>query len=381
MGPLPAAARREPRSAGRTMRVALLQDHLRVGGTERQSVQIARLLGEAGHQVRLLVFRPGGALDAVARAAGVDLVHLQPFDLGTDLLAPGLVSAVRRFSPEVVLCMGRVANAYAGWLASRLPDCAVVGSVRTGKALPWSNRWSFRRTRAVLVNSAWWRARLVREGVPDDRVFLVENGLAVDLDAALDAGGAVRDALRDELGAREGCVVALVVAGLRAGKRHQWLLRAMAGVDARREWQLWVVGDGPCLAACRALAERLGIGERVRFLGHQVEPARFYGAADIAVSASVEDAMPNFLVEAQWAARPAVACRVRGVSEVVVDGATGFTVEPDDVGGFRAAVRELVDDPALRARLGDAARVSARERFEPRRQAARLAERLAALRG
>jgi hypothetical protein len=61
---------------------------------------------------------------------------LQPIDLRLDWFAPGLSGKVRSIAPEVILCMGRMANGYAGRLQSRFPDVFVVGTMRTGRKLP-----------------------------------------------------------------------------------------------------------------------------------------------------------------------------------------------------------------------------------------------------
>ena len=79
------------------------------------------------------MFRPVGLL--ASELANTDVSHesLQSFDTSLNILAPGLFRAVRDAQPDVILCMGRVANCYGGVIQRRFPNIAVVGTVRTGK--------------------------------------------------------------------------------------------------------------------------------------------------------------------------------------------------------------------------------------------------------
>jgi hypothetical protein len=95
------------------MRLLVLQDHLRSGGTERQSILLANAFAAAGHAATLLTFRPGGALAGTVSPA-VERASLQPRDLGLDWFAPGLRRQVRARRPDLILLMGRMANCL-GW--------------------------------------------------------------------------------------------------------------------------------------------------------------------------------------------------------------------------------------------------------------------------
>jgi hypothetical protein len=97
------------------MRILVVQDQLRVGGTEKQSLFLARNFQEAGHEVVLLTFRPRGHLATAANLAGLQVEVLQGFDSGISLWAPGLMRRIRQVDPDVILCMGRTANCYAGF--------------------------------------------------------------------------------------------------------------------------------------------------------------------------------------------------------------------------------------------------------------------------
>lgn len=352
-----------------------------MGGTERQALHLARHAAEAGHTVTLLLFRPGGPLWRAPAELPFACEVLQRRDTRVCLYAPGLGRALDRLRPDALLCMGRTANCYAGWIQERRPHLAVVGTIRTGKVLfPW-HLWSLGVVRAVLVNSRWWKRRLRERGVPAERVHVVHNAL-LGGGFAMPAAEA-RESLRREAGVDPGTVVLLQVASFRRGKRHAELLRTLAPLAGARglpPWRLWLVGTGAERARCERLAGELGLREQVRFWGFQQNPHPFYGAADLAVSASAEDSLPNFLIEAQSVGLPFVAADFRGVREACQPGASALIVDRSDRAAFRAALVELMGDPARRVAMGERARAYAAQRFSPDRQADEVLEFIAALR-
>ena len=293
------------------MRVVVLQDFLRAGGTERQSVCLCRDFASAGTNATLITLRPGGRLESLAREHQVENLALTKVDLKLNFLALGLSRCLAEQRPDVVLCMGRVANAYAGHLQRKLPGVAVVGSLRTGKRIPWLNLRNFRQLPAIVVNTNWWRTALVDLGLEERRIHVIPNGLGFDWD--LDALESSRMAIRARLGTFTNEVVLVNVAGFRPGKRHEELLRILVDLPQDLNWRLWLVGDGPRHQAARKLARTLGLESRVHFAGHVADPFAYLAGADVAVSVSVEDALPNFLVEAQTLGLPVVARSFRGV--------------------------------------------------------------------
>ncbi len=348
------------------MRIWLLQDRLRSGGTERQTVLLARAFHTSGHEVTVETFRPGGVLESTLGT----LPHrvLQGFDTGLNWFAPGLVRVARAAAPEVVLCMGRMANCYAGRLAQALPATTVVGTLRTGKALPFLFRRSLARVAHIVANSAESADVLVRDhAVPPARVSVIYNGLVFP-----PVGGGAESpetGLRARFGTTAETLVLLCVGMLRPEKNQRALIEIAAGLAAGTPWQLWLAGDGSARADCEATALRLGVAERVKFLGFQADPVPLYRAADVAVLASQAESLSNFLIEAQAHGLPAVAYAAGGVGECIQDGVTGVVVAPGDAEGFRAGLHGYLESPERRSAAGAAAREFARAAFDPSRQA------------
>jgi glycosyltransferase involved in cell wall biosynthesis len=354
------------------MKILIIQDFLRSGGTERQSILLANAFAEAGHETMLLTFRPGGAVASTV-APNVMRRALQPFDLGLDWFAPGLVRKVNRFSPNIVVCMGRMANCKASTLQKAFPAVVVIATMRTGKKLPSAYRRSLVAVRHVVANSVDARNVLIREhSVPADKISVIHNSLIFGSEPMEPASIAShREALRRQHGATPATTVLLSVAMFRPEKNQRELIEIAAGLPPACDWQLWLAGDGPARPACEQLTRAQNLAGRVKFLGFHRNPSPLYGAADIAVHASSSEALSNFLIEAQAHGLPAVAYLAQGIEECFVPGRTGWAIARNDRDAFRRALmRQMSASPSARAATSAAARSYARATFDPKRQVA-----------
>lgn len=168
----------------------------------------------------------------------------------------------------------------------------------------------------------------------------------------------------------------LFLGRLDASKGIYDLLEAVAGLRAAvPDVRLVCAGDGERVAVAR-YAERLGIAEAVRFTGW-VGPSgkrALLEAAAVFALPSYEEAMPISLLEAMAAGVPVVASPQGGIPEAVVDGVSGFLAGAGNVATLERLLRRLLTERDLSARIGAAARESARLRFAPERVIPRLEE-------
>ena len=343
-------------------RILIVQDYLRSGGTERQSIHLARAFRARGHNASLLTFRPCGIL---ADSLGdVPCAALQPFDTGLNWFAPGLARVVRRTAPEIVLLMGRMAHAVGAGLTTVVPEARLVATLRTGKVLTRRYELALHRAAHVVSNSAESAARLRGPlGLPAERVSVIRNALVFEPAAALAAE--LRSAVRMAERVPEGTPVMLCVGMLRPEKNQRALIEAAARLPAGLDWRLWFAGEGPEREPCAALARSLGLADRVRFLGFQADPRPLYAAADLAVLTSRAESLSNFLIEAQAHGLPVVAARATGVTECVRDGFSARLVEPDDPTVFAGAMLAYLNDPVERRNAGRLGAVHALSSFAP----------------
>lgn len=353
------------------MKIIVVQDHLRSGGTERQSVLLANAFASAGHESTLITFRPGGAL-AQSVSPQVTHVSLQPFDFKVDWAAPGLRSRLKKAAPHVVLCMGRMANCYAGSLQRDLPQTAVIATMRTGKKLPTRYQRSLATVRHIVANSHDARDTLVRDyHVDAARIAVIHNSLIFP--AAIAGPRDLK--LRAQFGTRPETVVLLCVAMFRPEKNQRELIEIARELPVDLDWQLWLAGDGPARAECEQLVMTRNLGDRVKFPGFLRDPVPLYRAADLAVHASSSEALSNFLIEAQAHGLPVVAYAAQGIAECFVPERTGWVIPRGHPNAFRAALLRLINAPAAeRDALALAAKAFARRTFDPERQVAAYLE-------
>lgn len=313
-----------------------------------------------------------GRLLTTARAAG-RLLAGGRFDLAyvlhwrTSGVAYRLAAAARRRRPRYV---------------QAVHDGEVLGLVGGAGPRTRATRWLFRRTLAgaarIVTFGEYQVAMLQRLGVGGERVFVSAHG--VDAGAfAPEPDGELVAALRRRHGL-EGRRVLLTVARLVPHKGHDVVIRALPAILARvPDAAYLVVGAGPNAAALRALAERAGVADRVRFAGSVPagELAAHYHLCDVFVMATREagtdtEGFGIVFAEAAACGRPAIGGRTGGVAGAVRDGETGLLVDPRSPAEVADAAVRLLTDPELAGRLGEAGRRRVLQELELRDVAARV---------
>ena len=185
---------------------------------------------------------------------------------------------------------------------------------------------------------------------------------------------APRAAARAALGLPEDAAVIAMLGRISSWKGQDVLIRALAepelsgrGVIGLIAGEAWP-GSEEREAAVLELARALGVSDRVRLVGFRDDVENVYGAADVvAVPSTAPDPLPGAAIEAAAAGCAVVASAHGGLPEILRDGRTGRLVRPGDPAALSKATAALLDDPAARARLGEAAAADVRERFAPSR--------------
>lgn len=178
-------------------------------------------------------------------------------------------------------------------------------------------------------------------------------GVGVDFSRLDETGRLDRTALRREQGFGPEDFV-LVYGAEFSGRKHQeMLIRALPELPERVK--LLLPGQGALWDACRDLARALEVEDRVRFPGQAADMAPMYAMADGAVSASRSEGLPFNIMEAMYIGLPVVASAVKGHTDLISRDRTGLLYPYDDRAAFAGAVRRLLEEPGLGARLGAAA--------------------------
>jgi glycosyltransferase involved in cell wall biosynthesis len=206
------------------------------------------------------------------------------------------------------------------------------------------------------------RALLVARGYPAERILTVHSGLELETSGAAGAGAAAQGAAHR---LRVGTVARLVAV------KDIDLMLEVAGLLCRThpEVEVVVVGDGPERERLQALADQAGLAGVVSVTGRLDGIGSVLSGFDVYLVTSVfEGGVSMAVLEAMAQALPVVTTAAGGVAEAVVDGVTGYVVTRDlERGALAAALAEraaaLLDDPALRARMGAAGAQRVRDHF------------------
>lgn len=195
------------------------------------------------------------------------------------------------------------------------------------------------------------------------RIPMVRIPRAVDVTSF--AATASREQVRATVQVPVTAPVLLFVGSIAQEKRPDRLLRVLAKVLQRVPGaRLWVVGDGPLRREFEAQATADALAEAVTMFGVQDRVADFMAAADVLLLTSDTEGTPGVVLEAGCVGLPAVATRVGGVEDCVIDRQTGLLAAPADEEGLAAAVLALLDDAQLRSRMGQAARRHITDAFD-----------------
>ncbi len=194
--------------------------------------------------------------------------------------------------------------------------------------------WAARRAAASITVCRALKDEMVALGACEDKIHVLRNGVDLELFHPLP-----RRECRRELDLMR--ITLVSVGHLIERKGHHHVIDAVALLP---EVELLIVGDGEEQHSLQARVERLGLGERVRFLGalDQRELPRVYSAADVMVLASSREGWANVLLESMACGTPVVATSIWGTPEVVSEPCAGVLVERRDGESIAAGVRRLL---------------------------------------
>jgi glycosyltransferase involved in cell wall biosynthesis len=359
---------RTPSADGPPLRLLVVVDgfYPSLGGAEMQARLLCRVFAEAGHEVRVLAPWLDETRPLRETMDGVTVERIRY----PRIRVLGAMVLCLRLAWKLLRERGRY-DAVHVHMAKTL--AATVGLLR-----PWlgasmtvkiSGAWEFdggildpqRRTRPLyrLMNrliqradtiqciSRFTHAQLVAAGYPTSRLRMIPN--AVDLaryeGERRPGDGAVRVAYVGRLRQVKGVGVLV----------DAW--RELAHSGAR----LVLAGEGVMREELEAQIARLSLGDSVALAGEVADVPALLRETDVYVQPSFQEGMPNSVLEAMAAGLPVVATRVSGNEDLVTDGENGLLVPPGDPSALAAAIRRLVDDPALARRMG----ARARERVQP----------------
>jgi len=348
-----------------------------VGGSGAVAAELGKQLANRGHKVHFVSYRLPFRLGEFNQniqfhevdVASYPLFEYPPHDLA---LAAKMAEVARDAKLDLFHVHYAIPHAIAGYLAKQMlgpkapklvttlhgTDVTLVGLDRTFFEI---TRFGIQQSDGVTAVSEFLRRMTLEE-------FQIPNGIEtiynfVDLhDYCPSRAYRERGAL-----APNGERILLHVSNFRPVKRIMDVVRIFERVQREVPSVLLMLGDGPERAAAQALARRLGVLERVRFLGTRESVAEIAGLSDVFLLPSELESFGLSALEAMACCVPVVGSDQGGLPELVDHGRTGYLLPVGDVEGMALRSIELLKNDELRRSMGQAGRARAEEFFNAER--------------
>ena len=373
-------------TVARPKRIRLLNmlTSFQIGGTERQVVNLVLRFDTSRFDLHLACLRNMGELLQEI----TELPVPRPvFGIGrfytprTLWQAIRLARYVKRNRIQIVHTYGFYPNVFAvpsAWLAGA---SIIVASIRDrGDILtPMQRRiqkWVCGLADCVLVNAEAIRDTLIEQGYKAQKIVVIRNGIVLSRFERRKNGSV----LRNELGIPASAPLVCVFSRLNRMKGVEYFLDAVALLAPKfPEARFLIVGDGAGRAELERHSGNLGLADIVKFTGFRTDVPELLRETSVSVLPSLSEGLSNSLLESMAAGVPVIAANVGGNPEIVEHNISGILVPSRDSVSLAAAMRTVLQDSQLAARLGEAGARRVSELFSMERsvlEVERLYERL-----
>jgi glycosyltransferase involved in cell wall biosynthesis len=307
------------------------------GGAETYFLSLVEALRDGGLSQAAAIHANAGRERAL-KALGVE-THVLPFDAPFDLITGRRIRALAEALPAHILLQwmnraGRVVPRKGPW-------------TRIGRLGGYYDLKYYKGADFLVANTRDIEAYIVKQGWPSDRVAYVPNFATPGPEAAQS---------RAALDTPDDAPLLLGMGRLHKVKAHDISLKALALYP---EAYLWIAGAGALEGDLKALAKRLGVTDRVRFLGWRSDAAALYRAADVCLFPSRYEPLGNTVIQAWAHGCPIVAAASQGPGVLITDDVDGLLTPVEDAAAMAKAARRVVENQ-VRTRLVQAglARIS-----------------------
>ncbi|NSW56905.1 MAG: glycosyltransferase [Armatimonadetes bacterium] len=334
-------------------------------GSERSMLNVCLSLRDR-YTPSVLAFR-GGAMETMLRAHEIPFATLAPDGERNPSVWSRFwfcMNNIRRYRPDIVHTHYEYGNTL-GRIAAHLLGIPTVAHVRGTERLCGTllYRIAYRvahvgQTRLVTVSGGLADKMRLATGLDSITIYN-----AVDENVILNASNP-RKEMCVALGIAPDSFVIGTVGRVEHVKDYPTLLRCAARVCAMTDQAHFVcVGDGSLFSEMQQLRDRLGLQDRVHFLGFREDVGAILNSLHVFAITSLGEGFPRSVVEAMWAGLPIVGTRVIGTEETIVDGQQGFLVPAGDDAAMAERILQLYHDPKLREQMGQQAYERVRDKF------------------
>lgn len=292
-------------------------------------MRLVPALHRAGVQ-QLVVIRRDAERVAKLRAAGIEPVEVAfggRLDFGSPLV---MRREIRGFKPHIVMT----------WMNRATAMCPRGKFIHVSRLGGYYDLKYYQACDHLIANTEDIRDYLVNEGWPTEKAHYLPN-FADDT--------ATPPVRRTDYYTPDRGKLILALGRLHPNKAFDVLLQALVRLP---DAYLWIAGDGPLRENLEALAQRLGVKPRVRFLGWRDDVPALLAACDVFVCPSRHEPLGNVVLEAWARSKPVVAADAVGPGILIKQMENGLLVPVDDADALASAVRAVFEDDELRTQLG-----------------------------
>ena len=365
-------------------RILQLVDSFDEGGSERQALELTRLLhGSGKYELYLASLKADGVLRSSIAGLNLGEVSSYPlkrfYDRNAVIQLRRFVHHLRSSRIDVLHTHDFYTNIFgmtAGFLAGvtvRIASCRETGGMRSA-AQQQAQKLAYILAHHVVANSESVRRKLIEQQVNSKCISVIHNGL--NLERVKVSTDLSREETLKRLGVRNGSIVSdgfpkhwvTIVANMRHEvKDYPTFLRAAQRVSqAIPDVGFLLAGEGELQDSIRQLAAQLKITRNTFLLGRCENIAQLLNASDVCVLSSKAEGFSNSILEYMAAGRPVVATDVGGAGEVIRESETGYMVPSGNDELMAERIVSLLRDPAKARLMGEHGRRIVEDRFSSR---------------
>jgi len=334
----------------------------KIGGVQQQLLSLLKTYNREVFNPIFCCLGPREEIGTEAEKLGIELISLDrvrynKFSTGIVIY---LYRLMKRKHIHIVRTHRYRSNLYGRFAAflARVP--VIIASVhdnyRTDKRLGRRiiNRILSKITDKIVAVSEDIKKDIVKyDKIDPSKILIIPNGIDTER-FSLDRNAA---GLRKEFSLKDNDIILGFVGRIVHAKGLEYLIDALSHLGKEfKNMKLLIIGEGYLLDGLHEKSKRENIHDRIIFTGRRRDIPDILSCFDIFVMPSIAEGLPNALLEAMAMGKPIVATTVGGIPEVIKNGFNGLLVPPGDPVTLAAAIKELLDDRQLAARMGQAAR-------------------------
>jgi glycosyltransferase involved in cell wall biosynthesis len=351
-------------------------ENIEFGGGERVFSQIIRGLDKERFGV-FVASNPGGIFEKKLTEVGI---KINPVRM-TNRYNLGIISRLKKIMKtkdvRIVHSQGGRADFFAR-IAARISNVPIIISsmamlvegydVSTlRKSLyvlidRWTERWV---NKFIVLSEAMRRSLIERHKIPPENIVKIYNGIEIEeYNPDLKELKNKKLEVRRELGLKNDVSVIGAIGRLVWQKGFEYLIRAAPEVLKKcPEARFLIVGEGPLKNKLILTSEKLNVADRIIFTGLRSDIKEILASIDVLAMPSLLEGLPMVLLEAMAMAKPIVATRIDGITEVLENNKTGLLVPAKNSNALAEALVGILDDKAKANFFGQNAREAAKEKF------------------